>query len=227
MNGELSYAAAFIAGVSGSLHCMAMCGGLSGALGVRARAAGKTAAGAFAHTAIYQLGRLLSYAMAGALGGGVGGVMLRLVALPGLMLYLRLTAGILIVLMGCQMLFSLRLLTAIEKSGAMVWRTLAPLSQKIPRSGISQALLLGALWGWLPCGLVYSMLLLGVLGGSALHGALLMLVFGLGTLPMMMSSSLLMAQMQRIFGFYGWKVMSGVLMVGFGMWTIRMAVQHH
>ena len=109
----------------------------------------------------------------------------------------------------------------------MVWRTLAPLSQKIPRSGISQALLLGALWGWLPCGLVYSMLLLGVLGGSALHGALLMLVFGLGTLPMMMSSSLLMAQMQRIFGFYGWKVMSGVLMVGFGMWTIRMAVQHH
>ena len=227
MNGELSYAAAFIAGVSGSLHCMVMCGGLSGALGMRARGAGKTAAGAFAYTSIYQMGRLLSYAMAGAICGGVGGVILSLVALPGLMLYLRLTAGMLIVLMGCQMLFSWRLLAAIEMGGAVVWRTLAPLSQKIPRSGISQALLLGALWGWLPCGLVYSMLLLGVLGGSALHGALLMLVFGLGTLPVMMSGSLLISQMQRILGIYGWKVMSGVLMVGFGMWTIRMAVQPH
>lgn len=227
MAGEISYAAAFVAGVSGSLHCLAMCGGLSGALGMRARTAGKTASGAFAFAATYQTGRLLSYALAGSLCGAVGGLLTNLMSITGLTIWLRVAAGVLMVLLGAQLLFGWRLLTSIEKAGAHLWRQLAPLSKKLPESGFAQTLLMGALWGWLPCGLVYSMLLLGVLGGSAPHGALLMLAFGVGTLPAMLSSSLLSSQLQRILSLQGWRVAAGLLMTGFGLWTIMMALQHH
>jgi sulfite exporter TauE/SafE len=227
MAGEVSYAAAVLAGISGSMHCLAMCGGLSGALGMRARSAGKTASAAFAYASTYQIGRLLSYALAGALCGVAGGLLARLMSLTGLTIWLRVAAGVLMVLLGAQLWSGWRLLGPIEKAGAQLWRQLAPLSRKLPESGWSQALLLGALWGWLPCGLVYSMLLLGVLGGSAPHGALLMLAFGAGTLPAMMSSTLLSAQLQRVLNLHGWRWMAGLLMTGFGIWTIMMALQHH
>jgi sulfite exporter TauE/SafE len=227
MAGELSYAAAFVAGVSGSMHCLTMCGGLTGALGMRARSTGKTAAGAFAYATTYQLGRLLSYATAGALCGGVGGALVSLIELTPVSMYLRVAAGVLMMLLAAQLLFSWRLLAPIEKLGAHVWRKLLPLTRQLPASGYSQALLLGALWGWLPCGLVYSMLLLGVLGGSAPHGALLMLAFGAGTLPTMLSSSLLSSQLQRILTLSGWRIVAGLVMTGFGIWTIKMAFMHH
>ncbi|MGE0188691.1 MAG: sulfite exporter TauE/SafE family protein [Steroidobacteraceae bacterium] len=227
MAGELSYAAAFLAGVSGSLHCLTMCGGITGALGMRARSTGKTAAGAFAYATTYQIGRLLSYAMAGALCGGIGGFLINLIDSKDITLYLRAAAGMLLLLLGAQLLFSWRLLTPIEKMGAKIWRRLLPLTQHLPTSGFPQALLLGALWGWLPCGLVYSMLLLGVLGGNALHGALLMLAFGTGTLPAMLGSSLLSSQLQRILSLRGWRVVAGLLMMGFGILTVMMAFPHH
>ena len=93
-------------------------------------------------------------------------------------------------------------------------------------AGIRQALVLGALWGWLPCGLVYSMLLLGTLGGSAAHGALTMLAFGAGTLPAMLSSNLLASQLARITALKGLRFAAGSSMLVFGVWTAWLALWH-
>ncbi len=225
--GELSLVAAFVAGVSGSMHCMAMCGGLAGALGMRARAQGGTASRALLHASLYQAGRLGSYALAGALCGAFGGLLLRFMNLAVATLWLRVAAGALMVLLGMQLIFGLRLLAPVERAGARIWRWLSPLSASIPAAGLLQPILLGALWGWLPCGLVYSMLLLGVLGGSPAHGAVLMLVFGLGTLPAMLSSSLLASQLARAATQQSLRAVAGALLLMFGVWTAWVALQHH
>lgn len=227
---ELSLIAAFIAGVSGSVHCMAMCGGLSGALGMRARAIGHSAPAAFFHAGTYQLGRLSSYALAGALCGAVGSAAQGMLDLVGWALWLRIWAGLLLMAVGLQLALGWHLLRPIEKLGAHVWRKLAPLTQRAPRHALVQALFIGSLWGWLPCGLVYSMLLLGALGGGALHGASVMLAFGAGTLPAMLSSSLLSSQLARMVGLNHankkWQWAAGGLMVLFGIWTSGVALTH-
>jgi sulfite exporter TauE/SafE len=162
------------------MHCLAMCGGLAGAFGMRARATGVDAQRAFMHAALYQAGRLSSYALAGALCGLFGGLLLGAMDVVGMTQWLRVAAGILLMLLGLQLALGWRLLTPIEKAGAYVWRRIAPLAQHLP-GGVAQPLLMGMLWGWLPCGLVYSMLLLGALGSSASHGALIMVAFGAGS----------------------------------------------
>jgi uncharacterized protein len=225
--GDLTLAAAFIAGVSGSAHCMAMCGGLAGAFGMRARAQGSTARSAFIHASVYQFGRITSYMLAGALCGAFGGLLLHFVNLASFTLWLRVIAGLMLVMLGLQLWLGWHLLRPIETAGARVWRRLSPLAKHLPETGVPQAFMMGALWGWLPCGLVYSMLMLGVLGGSAGHGALLMLAFGLGTLPSMLSSSLLTSQLARAASQQGLRAVTGALMILFGIWTAWAALQHH
>lgn len=225
--GDLTLVAAFVAGVSGSVHCIAMCGGLTSAFGMRARAHGGTARNAFLHASLYQLGRIVSYMLAGAVCGAFGGLLLRFIDLAGITVWLRVIAGLLLMMLGLQLLWGWRLLRPLETAGARVWRRLAPLAKHLPAAGMPQAFMLGALWGWLPCGLVYSMLMLGVLGGSSGHGALVMLAFGVGTLPSMLSSSLLASQVARAASQQGLRAVTGALMIVFGMWTGWVALQHH
>lgn len=224
--GDLSIAAAFVAGVAGSVHCLAMCGGLAGAFGMRARAAGVDAQRAFMQATLYQVGRLSSYALAGALCGLFGGLLLGVMDAVSVTLWLRVVAGMLLLLLGLQLVLGWRLLAPVEKAGARVWRRIAPLAQHLP-GGVAQPLLIGMLWGWLPCGLVYSMLLLGVLGGSASHGALIMFAFGAGTLPSMLGSSLLASQLSRAAAQRGLRAFAGALLMVFGVWTAGVALQHH
>jgi sulfite exporter TauE/SafE len=225
--GDLTLAAAFIAGVSGSVHCMAMCGGLAGAFGMRARAHGGNARSAFIHASVYQSGRIASYMLAGALCGAFGGLLLHFVNLAGITLWLRVAAGLLLAMLGLQLALGWRLLRPVETAGAHIWRRLSPLAKHLPEAGLPQAFMMGMLWGWLPCGLVYSMLLLGVLGGSPAHGATLMLAFGIGTLPSMLSSSLLASQLARAASQQGLRASAGALMILFGVWTGWVALQHH
>lgn len=230
MNGELSVAAAFAAGIASSAHCLGMCGGVAGALGMRARVQGRAAPVACAHSATYHLGRLSSYAMAGAVCGAFGGITQALLDWVGLALWLRAMAGMLLMALGLQVAFNWRVLHGIERCGARIWRRMAPLAAHAPQHPYAQAVFVGALWGWLPCGLVYSMLLLGTLGGSAVHGASIMLAFGAGTLPAMLSASVLSAQVTRL----AWspriqknlKWLAGGLMLVFGAWTMWVSVAH-
>jgi uncharacterized protein len=201
--------AALLGGLVGSVHCVGMCGGIAGALGV---AGGGRASFALAYSA----GRIGSYAAAGAVAGAVGA---GLAGAAGIGPWLRLLMGLVLVLLGLQVALNLRLLAPLEAAGAGLWRRLAPAARHfVPPRHAGQALALGALWGWLPCGLVYGMLAAAAGSGGALDGAVFMAVFGLGTAPAMVGlawasgrgSQWLTASRRRALGW---------LLVAFGAWT--------
>ncbi len=98
------------------------------------------------------------------------------------MVVLRVAAAVLIVAIGLQLLLGRALLAPLERAGALLWRRLSPLLRPLlpPRDPL-RALAVGALWGWLPCGLVYAQLSVAATAGGALSGALVMALFGLGT----------------------------------------------
>jgi sulfite exporter TauE/SafE len=221
----ISLSAAFIAGIAGSAHCFAMCGGLAGALGMRARSTASNARGAFTNALSYHSGRLSGYATAGAICGLIGASLQAVLDLGRVGAALRIASGVLLILIALRMLSPWNLLRWLEVLGAKFWRRLQPFTLSTSKlTGHTQALALGFLWGWLPCGLVYSMLLFAALSGHALSGAAILLAFGLGTLPSMMTSSVLASQVQRLLQSRWPRFASGVLLLSFGAWMIWISI---
>lgn len=222
---SLSISAALIAGIAGSGHCFAMCGGLAGALGMRARIASASNAATLGNIAAYQLGRVGGYTMAGALAGSLGTALQSVVDLAKFATVVRVASGVLLVLIAIRILSGWNALTGLERLGAHLWRNLQPLAKhSAARGGLSSSLLLGLLWGWLPCGLVYSMLLFAALSSNAWTGAMLMLAFGIGTLPSMLASGMLAANLQTLFKQRWPRAVSGVLLLIFGTWMATAAL---
>ena len=183
------YLSAFMAGLMGSGHCFAMCGGIAGSLGALGTQSGKM--GAWVSALWFNSGRLLSYATLGGLTAGVLGLLGRLSQLEMIGRGLRLFTVVLIALIGLRFLFSWQALGFAERGGAVLWKQIAPAAAKAAgRPGGAGRLLLGMFWGYLPCGLVYTLLLTAASTGKASAGALTMLAFGLGTLPSMLGLTL-------------------------------------
>ncbi len=177
--------AAFVTGLLGSAHCGAMCGGIAVAAALPAPpTTGPRAPLALGMAALLpNLGRIGSYTLAGALVGGLGGGLLGALDLAVIAPWLRLGVG-LVLLLAALRLAAPRWAAQLPSGPAIpLWQAMAPLRRIVPATGPWRARALGALWGWLPCGLSYTLLGAAWLEGSALHGALLMLAFGLGTLP--------------------------------------------
>jgi hypothetical protein len=171
--------AAWLTGLAGSGgHCLGMCGGIVGALGIGQR----PGLAGFAVLSAAHAGRVLSYSAAGALAGLIGATAVTTVFGAHGLVVLRIAAAVLIGAIGVQLLLGRALLAPLERAGAVVWRRLAPLLKPLlpPRDPL-RALAVGALWGWLPCGLVYAQLSVAATAGGALQGGLVMAVFGLGT----------------------------------------------
>lgn len=223
---SLDVAAAFVAGVAGSAHCFGMCGGMAGALGLRARMRSASPAGAFAHASLYHVGRLSGYALTGALVGANSATLQGLIDLGALGAMLRIASGLLLLLVAVRVMSRWNPLSLLERVGARFWSLLAPLRSRSGGSGAGSALMLGMLWGWLPCGLVYSMLAFAALSGNATRGAAILLAFGLGTLPGMLTGTLLASQLQRLLG-HGWpRYAGGLLIAAFALWTLALPVLH-
>jgi uncharacterized protein len=231
----LSLGAAFVAGVVGSTHCLAMCGGFAGALGMRARQAGATKANIFAHNVATQLGRIASYAIAGAIAaglvGGIGVALDKLLAWVQIAQILRIVAGALMIAIAIRIVFAWNIFAAIERAGARFWSRLRPLTQRaMSRSHLGASLLLGAAWGWLPCGLVYSMLLYAAFSTTIAQGAAIMMTFGLGTLPAMLTSGLLSGYLARFSKSRATRWVAAGTLASFGALTILAifpAAHHH
>ncbi|MDG1818336.1 MAG: sulfite exporter TauE/SafE family protein [Porticoccaceae bacterium] len=181
--------AMFVVGLMGAGHCIGMCGGIVAALGANGPS-NRLLLG-------YNLGRILSYSIAGALAGGlVAGIAGE--RYLSLMPTLRIFAGALIILMGFYIAGWWSVLRHLESAGQVIWRRVQPLAAKLgqPR-GPLKAVFAGMLWGWLPCGLVYSALGQSLASGSATAGALSMFAFGLGTLPAMLAGGLFSSRLAR------------------------------
>lgn len=221
----IGLAAAFVAGVAGSAHCFAMCGGLAGALGMRSRVTATSPSAAFGNALPYHVGRLSGYAMAGAICGLIGATLQAVLDLARIGAALRIASGVLLMLIALRILSPWNPLRWLETFAAKFWRQLQPFTLGAGKlTGHTQAIALGFLWGWLPCGLVYSMLLFAALGGHALNGAAILLAFGLGTLPSMLTSSVLASQMQRFLKSRWPRFASGALLLLFGAWMIWVSI---
>ena len=227
MNGwlELIVSSAFIAGLMGGAHCAAMCGGIVGAV-CKPGAGGGSGTGQWRHALAYNGGRIFSYGVAGALAGvlGQGGLALR--GGPLAQQLLLFTAGSTLLLMALYFAGVAPVARGLEAAGSVLWRHIQPYSRRfLPVDSVPRALGLGAVWGWLPCGMVYMVLLTAMTTADAGQGALVMLAFGLGTLPNMLAIALLFGQFRKFAALRPARLATAVIIGGLGIFGILKATQ--
>lgn len=210
---------AFTIGLLGSGHCLAMCGGIMGALSMRSVAAG----GANADVApgrllgqllLYSAGRLLSYAILGMALGLLGAVLVT--AMEPARIVLRGLAGGLLIAMGLYLAGLWHGILVLERLGHRLWQRVGPGMGQ----GQGSTLLLGMSWGLLPCGLVYGTLAWAASAADPLRAGWLMLAFGLGTLPAVVAGSWFSASLLAPLRRRGLRLAAGLLVVMFGIWTL-------
>jgi len=223
----VAMSAALVAGLIGSAHCFGMCGGIAGAMGMAAAQNGVRGGRLGLQATLYNVGRITSYVVAGVIVGLLGSALGDMIDLPSWSLWLRGTTGLVLVLLGLQIAFGWRLLTFLERGGARLWRRLSPLAGRLlGKRGAINALGLGMLWGWLPCGLSYSMLLIAATTGTAVGGGAIMLAFGLGTLPSMIGASYAGGRIGGLPGGRRTRVIAGLLIALMGIWTAAVPMRH-
>lgn len=179
---DINALSAFLLGLAGSLHCVGMCGGIVGTFSLIIP---KTHAH-LPYLVAYNLGRIISYCVAGAITGYLGSITTLNFAYGGQAL--QFISALFLLLMGLYLGNWWHGLTRLERMGHLLWKRIQPLSKRfIPFKHPGYAIPYGMLWGWLPCGLVYSALTWSLASGGAIKGMVLMLFFGLGTLPALIS----------------------------------------
>jgi sulfite exporter TauE/SafE len=217
---EFSLLSALLVGLLGGVHCVGMCGGIVAAFSFRADG---TVPPFRLHIG-YNLGRVLSYTLFGALAGGLG-ASLNLLHVRPVQIALYLLAQCVMILLGLYLAGWNRWVLIFERAGGALWKRVQPLFRKfLPVRNLPGAFLAGMVWGWLPCGLVYSMLVSALASGGAAGGAGLMLAFGLGTLPNLLGMGLFAHSLKPFFQNLTVRRLAGLLVASFGVWgLIRMA----
>ncbi len=216
------YLAAFVVGLLGGVHCAGMCGGIVGALTFGLPEKLRSSVGAtLPYQLGYNLGRISSYVVAGAIMGGLGMLLAQVAPVYIAQRVLLAFAGIFMILLGLYLGGWWAGLSRIEKAGGALWQRIEPYARRLlPVNTPGQAWLLGVFWGWIPCGLVYSMLVWTVSAGSVLKGAGLMLAFGLGTLPNLFAMGLVAGSLARWTKDIRVRRGAGLLVILFGLVTL-------
>jgi len=212
--------AALVTGLLGSAHCLGMCGGISGLFAVNASI--RSIRQQIPLSIAYNTGRIATYAFLGIVVAMLGRGAVS--SVPDLAAPVRLASGVLIILVGLQVAFGWRLLSLVENVGARLWRRVAPAAKGlVPVENLLQALGLGLIWGLLPCGLVYSVLLLAATTTDSLSGAVVMIAFGLGTMPAMVATGVSASKLAQFMNRR--RVGAGLLIILMGIATIAMPIK--
>lgn len=208
---QLTLGTALLLGLLGSAHCIGMCGGIASSISLgQPTHAGK-------YLLFYNIGRISSYTIAGAILGSLD----FLVRYGSMQILLRTVAALMLIAMGLYIAQWWRGLSHLEQFGFKLWRHISPLASKLlPVTSAPKAFFLGACWGWLPCGLIYSTLIWSSAANSSTQSALLMLCFGIGTLPAMMTTSLLAKQVQQLLSKRYSQQICGILIISFGLFNM-------
>jgi hypothetical protein len=226
---------AFIIGILGSGHCIGMCGGITTMLTsalpkstlINPQAnllSQKNSTPRYIFVLLYHVGRISSYSIIGAIVGFSGSIAAKNIGLP--LAGLRVIAAVFLILLGLYLGRWYLLLNKLENLGKKMWQYISPLSKRfIPVKSPKQALFLGVLWGWLPCGLVYSTLTWSLASSSAVTGFLIMFFFGLGTLPALLSVSLGVISIKSIFNNQFFRKFVASLLVTYGVYSLIIATQ--
>lgn len=204
---------AFLVGLLGGVHCAGMCGGLVSALSMQLPQKRQ-----WRQALVLNTGRIMSYTLLGVLVGWIGSWGLLLHGLLPVEIALYLLANLLLIGIGLYLSGLSHVLTRLEALGRHLWRRVQPLMRHLlPAHTWPRALGLGGLWGLMPCGMVYSILLLALLAGSAGQGGSLMLAFGLGTLPNLLLAGLMLARLRAVTHQKVVRLLAGILVLSFGL----------
>jgi len=219
---EFSYLSAFMVGLLGGVHCVGMCGGIVSAMTM---SLDRNAPGQFRFHMAYNVGRIGSYILAGSLMGGLGVMLAGYLPVKMAQQILLGLAGVFMVFLGLYLAGWWTILRRLEELGGVVWKKIQPLGNGLlPVTSSRKALFLGMLWGWIPCGLVYSVLIWAISAGSVLEGGLLMLAFGLGTLPNLLAMGVIAEKLTAFVRQPATRRVAGSLVILFGLYTIYQAV---
>ena len=177
-----------------------------------------SAPSAVAAVSLYNLGRITTYTVLGALAGAIGSVAWLVDSMLPVQQTAYLLSKVLIILMGLYVIGIRQIATVVESAGAGVWKRVRPAATRtLSGTGVFNSVMAGALWGMVPCGMVYAVLSAALVSGSAFKGALLMLVFGLGTLPNLMMLGLSGQWLAKASRHKIVRVLAGLMIIGFGL----------
>lgn len=221
---ELNYIAAFLIGLLGSTHCIGMCGGIVGALtmGV-ADNVRQSPLQLLPYLLTYNAGRLISYSVAGLIVGLMTASVSNFFRVGSFPVG-GLVGGLFMIALGIYIAGWWQTMAPLERLGGHFWRLIEPFGRRLmPVKSLPHAFLLGLLWGWLPCGMVYSALAWSATSGDALKSAMLMLSFGLGTLPMLLAMGGLAEKLQQFTRNKKIRYFAGVLLILFGAMILTKA----
>ena len=217
MQGEITFLAALIVGFIGSTHCLGMCSGIAGTLAAATdRATGLPLLNRISYLLAYNLGRISSYVLAGFIAAGIGHLGFGLLPPP---LAHSIALGISVVFLvalGFYLSGWVSFLPRLELLGGRLWRFIEPWGRRLlPVKSRFLAFTFGLVWGWLPCGLVYSALVWAAATANPVQGALFMLGFGLGTLPTVLCMGLTGQMLQRLRRHAGFRQAAGASLILF------------
>jgi uncharacterized protein len=225
---ELTFYAALMIGLLGSTHCIGMCGGIVAALNIRLpRSREQSLLSRIASNLTYNAGRIVSYTFAGALAGLIG-TQAKSYSGEAALSIGTVIAGLFMIGLGLYLTGWWHGIRCIDKMGQPIWRVIEPLGRRfMPPETPMHVFGLGLVWGWLPCGLVYSALALAMVSATPGRGALFMLGFGLGTLPMLLAMGNFAGQLRKILQHSVVRGITGAVIMLFGVYTCVTAFNGH
>lgn len=217
MNYDITFFTLFLLGFFGGTHCVGMCGGLSSAFALQL----PPHLNRLGLIVLLNLGRISSYVLIGLIVGLVGQIGISLDDTRWLQNGLYIAANMLLLLLGLYLAGLSTAATQIERIGRPIWKRLNPvLNRLLPIKSVPACFGVGMLWGWLPCGLVYSASLYALGSGNAVQGGLYMLAFALGTLPNLLAMGIFAAQLKTLLQRKAIRLCAGLLVAGWAVFRL-------
>ncbi|MCK5396207.1 MAG: sulfite exporter TauE/SafE family protein [Gammaproteobacteria bacterium] len=229
MSDPVTLTTAFLLGFFSTLHCIGMCGGIIGALSLSLPVEIRNSKPKlFTFVLTYNVGRLISYTIAGLIAGAVGTGVLQSTGFDQGHAILRGVGIAMMIAVGLYLTGWLPQLAIVEKIGIPVWKRLEPIGRKlVPVASIPKALAYGLIWGWLPCGLVYFVLIWALTAGDTLLGGLTMLAFGAGTLPTLITAGFMTSWVTRFAHSRKARQVVGLLIIAMAIGSLFIPMEHH
>lgn len=229
MNDPVTLTSAFLLGFFSTMHCIGMCGGIIGALSLSLPVEIRNhKPKLFTFVLSYNIGRLISYSVAGLIAGAVGTGVLQSAGFDQGHAILRTIGVAMMVAIGIYLTGWLPQLASVEKIGIPVWKRLEPIGRKlVPVASLPKALAYGLIWGWLPCGLVYFVLIWALTAGDAVSGALTMLAFGAGTLPTLITAGFMTSWITRFAHSTRARQIVGLLIIIMAIGSLFIPMENH
>ena len=229
MSDPITLTSAFLLGLFSTMHCVGMCGGIIGALSLSLPVEVRNnKARLLSFVLSYNIGRIASYCIAGLIAGAVGTSVLQSAGFDQGHSILKYIGVAMMVAIGLYLTGWLPQLASVEKIGVPLWKRLEPVGRKlVPVVSIPKAVAYGMVWGWLPCGLVYFVLIWALTAGDAVSGALTMLAFGLGTLPTLLAAGFMTSWITRFARSARARQVVGLLIIAMAIGSLFIPMAHH